>query len=310
MFSMQMQNGRYENSFEEIVFADDLNSWKQYEAGTPADTMLQDMKHCQRELHAWGSANQVTFDPAKENLLVLNRHKPHGGSFKLLGVDFDCKLSMSDAVYDLAKECKWKLKAVLRTRKFNTGGGLINLYKAQILSFIEYRTAAIYHACSTALSELDSVQTKLLEAAGATETEALLNFHLAPLAARRDMALLGLMHRTVLGRGPPQFRRFFELEECGCHENKGRHRLQIKQLATHWSDFALPGSRPAGYIEQSMFGFVKIYNLLPPAIVEASPDVPSFQTRLQEVLGHRANAGHSGWQYTFSPRASGVRFFC
>jgi hypothetical protein len=190
---------------------------------------------------------------------------------------------MSDAVHDLAKECKWKLKAILRTRNFNTGGGLINLYKAQILSFIEYRTAAIYHACSTALADLDSIQTKLLKAAGATETEALLNFHLAPLAARRDMALLGLIHRTVLGRGPPQFRRFFELEEGEGHENKGRHRLQIKQLANHWSDFALPGSRPAAYIEHSMFGLVKVYNVLPPAIVEASFDVPSFQKRLQEV---------------------------
>ena len=129
-----------------------------------------------------------------------------------LGVDFDCKLGMGDAAYDLAKECKRKLKAILRTRKFNTGGGLIDLYKAQILSFIEYRTAAIYHACSTALSVLDGVQTKLLEAAGATETDALLNFHLAPLAARRDMAVLGLIHRTVLGRGPPHFRRSFELQ--------------------------------------------------------------------------------------------------
>jgi len=267
------------------------------------------MKHCQHELHAWGGANQVSFDPAKEHSLILNRQKPHGGSFKLLGVGFDCKLGMSDAVHDLAKECKWKLKAVLRTRNFNTGGGLINLYKAQILSFIEYRTAAIYHACSTALADLDSVQTKLLKAAGATETEALLNFHLAPLAARRDMALLGLIHRTVLGRGPPQFRRFFELEEGESHENKGRHRLQIKQLANHWSDFALPGSRPAAYIEHSMFGLVKVYNVLPPAIVEASFDVPSFQTRLQEVLCYRATAGHSGWQYTFSPRATGVRFF-
>ena len=116
---------------------------------------------------------------------------------------------MSDTVFDLVKDCKWKLKAILRTRKINTSDGLISLYKAQVLSYIEYRTAAIYHACSTSLAALETVQTKLLQAAGVTEVEALINFHLAPLSARRDMALLGLIHRTVLGKGPSQFKKFF-----------------------------------------------------------------------------------------------------
>ena len=143
------------------------------------------------------------------------------------------------------------------------------MYEAQILSFVEYRTTAIYHACSTALAELDSVQTKLLNAAGVTETEALLHFHLAPPGARRDM---GLIHRTVLGKGPPQFRRYFEIDDTAQHKRGGRHRLQLKQPANYWSDFALPGSKPADYIEH--------YNSLPPSIVEALPDVPSFQTCL------------------------------
>ena len=40
---------------------------------------------------------------------------------------------------------------------------MIILYKAQLLSFIEHRTAAIYHACDTSLESLDHVQDKLLE---------------------------------------------------------------------------------------------------------------------------------------------------
>ena len=96
-----------------------------------------------------------------------------------------------------------------------------------MLSYIEYRTAAIYHACSTSLAVLESVQTKLLEAAGVTELEALLNFRLAPLSARRDMALLGLIHRTVLGKGPLQFKQFFQLDEqAGLVDNKSHH-LQL-----------------------------------------------------------------------------------
>ena len=151
VFYADARHAIQKHSFEEIIFADDLNAWQRFEAGTFADTMLKSMKNSQKELHAWGVANQISFDTSKEHSLILNRQKPRRENIKLLGVEFDCKLFMNDAVHDLAKECRWKLKAILRTRKFNTGEGLINLYKAQILSFIEYRTAAIYHACSTAL---------------------------------------------------------------------------------------------------------------------------------------------------------------
>ena len=297
----------HKHAFKEIIFADDLNAWKHFDSHTPTQTMLTDMSKCQKELHAWGSANQVAFDSDKEHMLLLNRQRPYGQQFKLLGVDFDCKLIMSDAVYDLATKCKWKLKSILRTKKFNTSEGLINLYKAQVLSFIEYRTAAIYHACSTSLAALESVQTKLLETAGVTEVEALVNFRLAPLCARRDMALLGLIHRTVLGRGPSHFKQFFQLEEQTGRADSHTHRLQLRTLAPHWSDFALPGSRPAAYIEHSMFGLVKVYNALPAEVVEASSDVASLQTKLQEILMLRADAGNVGWQHTIS--AQGVQEF-
>eukprot|EP00959_Pyramimonas_sp_CCMP1952_P067051 1399970-Pyramimonas_sp.AAC.1 len=88
---------------------------------------------------------------------------------------------MTDSVLQLAKDCRWKLKAILRTRKYNTGAQLVLLYKAQVLSFTEYRTAAIYHTCKSALEALDHVQDKLTEAAGASQEEALLAFKLAHL---------------------------------------------------------------------------------------------------------------------------------
>jgi hypothetical protein len=91
-------------------------------------------------------------------------------------VHFDLKLLTTDTVIALAKDCRWKLQAILRTRKFNTGVQLVALYKSQLLSSIESRTAAIYHACDSALEALDHVQSKLLEAVGANKVEALLAF--------------------------------------------------------------------------------------------------------------------------------------
>ena len=119
------------------------------------------MHKCQEELHEWGRANQVVFDASKESMHILSRTHAHGNSFDLLGVRFDCKLIMSESVLDLARSCRWKLKALLRTRQFHTGSQLVLLYKAQILSFIEYRTAATYHACDSSLAS-QNVQAQAL----------------------------------------------------------------------------------------------------------------------------------------------------
>ena len=55
------------------------------------------------------------------------------------------------------------------------------LYKAQILSYVEYSTAAIYHVCDSALALLDSMQDKILRAAGKSKVDALNSANLAPL---------------------------------------------------------------------------------------------------------------------------------
>ena len=293
--------------FQEIVFADDLNAWKKFSAGTAHGTMLTAMQKCQHELHQWGSANQVSFDRDKEGMYVLSRKQPHGTSFNLLGIHFDCKLVMTESVEELAKACRWKLKAILRTGRFNTGMGLISLYKAQILSYTEYRTAAIYHACDSSLALLDAVQDKALGAANMTKTEALNTAHLAPLGVRRDIAMLGLIHRAVLGRGPDQFRQIFRADYDARREGRGVHRLQLMTLQDHASDFVLPGSAPAQYIENSAYGLIKVYNMLPASIVESSPSVRHFQSALQDLVRYRANQTYMDWEMTLSPRVPSYR---
>ena len=210
---------------------------------------------------------------------------------------------MTDTVHDLATTCKWKLRSILRTKKFNSGIQLVQLYKAQLLSYIEYRTAAIFHACQSALDELDGVQNKLLEAAGMTPVDALNACRLAPLSSRRDMALLGLIHRAVLGKGPRHFAAVFRADVEARQNGQGRHRLQLIEFAYgHPSDYIFPGSRPANYIAHSMLGLAAVYNRLPAYIVEGCGCVSSFQAALQQLLGAWANAGVVNWEQAFSPR--------
>ena len=210
---------------------------------------------------------------------------------------------MADAVFDLAKAARWKLKSVLRTRKYMTAIQLIDVYKSQILSYIEYHTPAIYHACASALQSLDSVQDSVLAAVGMNELEALLVANLAPLNVRRDVALLGVIHRTVLGRGPLHFRQFIQ-REYDNEGNRGKHRLQIREYRDgDVSDYVFPGSRPADYIQHSMLGLTAVYNRLPASVVESCACVSSFQSTLQELVKTRALCHQSSdWKWTFSPR--------
>jgi hypothetical protein len=167
---------------------------------------------CQMELHDWGAANQVCFDPGKEGLHILSSKDAYGDDFKILGVDFDALLTMRSAVNSIVAEGSWKLKMLPRTKRFYTDAELVLLYKSHMLSFLEYRTPAIYHAARAVLRRLDRIQSKFMEEASIDEAEALLYFNLAPLSTRRDISMMGILHRTVLGKGAPQFRKHFTTE--------------------------------------------------------------------------------------------------
>ena len=215
---------------------------------------------------------------------MLSTSDPEGSSFKLLGVPFDTELSMGYAVSELVSSAGWKLRTLLRTRRFYTDADLIVLYKAHLLSYLEYRTPAIYHATRVVISRLDAVQNRFLRDVGVDDVTALVNFHLAPLPTRRDIAMLGLIHRTILGKGPSQFTEFFRRDPQ--HSAK-----LVDPRATSRSPL----------IKRSALGLVAIYNLLPHNIV-CTKTVSAFQKGLQELIVSFAVTGHPQWSEVLSPR--------
>ena len=178
-----------------------------------------------------------------------------GESFVLLGVEFDCKLVMDQAIHTLLGKCRWKLRSLLRCQRHFDAHALVNLYKSRLLGCIEYLTAAIYHACDSLLNKVDAIQRRLLDHFGITDECALFDFNLAPLSTRRDIAMLGLVHRTVLGSGPPQFAKFFKFANARPKDHR-RHRLQLIEIEGDVTDFMFPSSTgaPADYIARSGLG--------------------------------------------------------
>ena len=100
--------------YTETNFADDLNCWKAFAKVVPPagaygplpghGPVLADLRGVQRELHLWGAANRVTFDPAKESFHILHRTLHHGETFKVLGCVFESQLLMHAAARHVAIE--------------------------------------------------------------------------------------------------------------------------------------------------------------------------------------------------------------
>ena len=224
---------------------------------------------------------------------VLSSSDPQGDAFKLLGVSFDCMLDMTDAIGSVVMDAGWKMKSLLRTRRFYCDAQLVLLYKSYRLSFLEYRTPAIYHARRDVLSRLDNVQQRFLRDAGIDELTALTHFNLAPLATRRDIAILGLVHRTVLGKGPAHVRKHFRLAgslELSGSRRQSRHLVDPRKKIT------------GNIICQSALGLAAVYNMLLPGNVVMLDSVGSFQGCLQQIARERTTNGCEDWATTFSPR--------
>ena len=147
------------------------------------------------------------------------------------------------------------------------------------------------------LNGFDGVQNKLLRVVGCTEVEALRHWKLAPLSMRRDIAMLGLMHRTVLGKGPKHFKRFFHRRQAETHfwRTRLRERRHSKQLEE------VPYPNCPELLKRSALGFTRVYNWLPEDIVSAT-SVKEFQNKLQNLALERARSGCEDWALTFLPR--------
>ena len=85
-----------------------------------------------------------------------------GESFRLLGIIFDLQLTMEEAIGECSIQAHWRLSSLLRSKRFFSLKDFTLLYKAHVLSYLEYRTCAITHAADSHLNALDVIQNRLL----------------------------------------------------------------------------------------------------------------------------------------------------
>ena len=212
--------------FVEIIFADDLNVFRTFKNCVKNAGIVQVAKKCQDRLHEWGRANQTEFDPSKESITILSRQDPFGTGFQIFNIFFDPGLYMDEAISNLCDKASWKLRTLLRTNRFFGTIQMVNLYKSKVLGYIEGKTSAIYHTASSLRLRVHKIQTHFIKCAGVTEVDALCKFRLAPLSARCDMAMLAIIHRSIIGCG-----------EGSLKNNEGLRKLKNLTLSFVTSQF-------------------------------------------------------------------------
>ena len=146
--------------------------------------------------------------------------------------------------------------------------------QAHILCVLESCIAAIYHAADSILEPLDKVLTNFLRELGLTSEQGFLNFNLASLNFRRDVAMLGLLHKCALGEAHPWLLEHFPTTARGTTAHNTRHsrRRHSRQLHERCTGNFLEVTR------RSLFGLVRVYNFLPEAAVSAKT-VKEFQSK-------------------------------
>ena len=127
---------------------------------------------------------------------------------------------------------------------------------------------------------------------------ALIDYSLAPLGMRRDIAMLGLLHKIQLGVAPQPLLDMFRsspqnLASYGFSSTRRWYSYQLHEPVEVSHPFI---------INRSAYGLIRIYNELPNHIVSAR-SAKVFQRRLQNCAKEAAKNNASNWQLMFHASA-------
>ena len=138
------------------------------------------------------------------------------------------------------------------------------------------------------------MQSRFLKEIGLTEEIEFLEFNMAPLKLRRDIGALGLLHKIQLGEAHPDFgslfaRKVYNFISSTRHGGR-RHGKQFEEIAG--------GSY---YFNHSLFGAVRVYNVLPEFFVN-SCSVSSFQRLLTQAALSKLKRRDESWRNMYCCR--------
>ena len=157
--------------------------------------------------------------------------------------------------------------------------------------------AFLFHAARSLLKKLDGAQDHYLRELDLSPAQAFLDFNFAPAALRRDVAVLGVLHKRVIGKCHPSYNRLLPWRSDRFPEP--RELGHSKQLYVH----SVEVSNHQAIFNRSIFGMVTIYNDLPQDVVDAT-SVGALQHKLMQITRTRCQAKDADWALSFRKRLS------
>ena len=108
--------------------------------------------------------NKILHHISQNQYRTQQRHhvSPEENNFNILGLNFDCRLTISDAITNVVVEMWWRIKAIMQARRFHSTATMVHMYKVKVLSYAKYNSATIDNDCDTAMSLLNKLQNSFL----------------------------------------------------------------------------------------------------------------------------------------------------
>ena len=131
--------------------------------------------------------------------MIIHPVQDEGMDFRQQDSLIDVGLSMSPAVQDILDRTRPKVKSLLRTRGMYNHTQMLDQYKTHVWNLIEYHNGVLQHACASQLQRIDSMQRGYVQELHLTEASAFIHYNFAPPSLRRDIGLLGFLHKRILG---------------------------------------------------------------------------------------------------------------
>ena len=152
-----------------------------------------------------------------------------------------------------------------------------------------------FHAATSLLEKVDQVQRNFLQKPAISESTAFFEFNFPPSVLRRNIGILTLLHKRVLGLSHCSFEQLLPWLSQRADADRGFD--HIKQLYGHW----LEASQHRALYSRSVFAMVDIYNNLPQKIVDAR-SVSAFQHLLTDIAKDRCRQQIPRWEFSFCRR--------
>ena len=161
--------------------------------------------------------------------------------------------------------------------------------------WLRFTGGGYFHAASSLLKKVGEVQRRFLQKLEVTESQAFLDYNFAPTELRRNIGILGLLHKRVLGQCHPSFEQLLPWYSDRFEVMRGFG--HNKQLYGHWVE----ATQHHALFGRSIFKMVDVYNNLPQWIVDAQ-SVSAFQSSLTEQARDRCQTHNESWASSFSCR--------